>query len=118
MGVLVLNIHALFVYGTLRDPEVCLRLLGRMPTSSRAVLHGYARLKIRGERYPAMVPDETRNVDGLFLTGLSEAELAALDAYEDDEYERIAVVVETDTGRATAWAYAWAGRLERLETEV
>lgn len=106
--------NALFVYGTLRNPQVCRRLLGRMPASSGAILCGYVRMGVRGAAYPAMVADASNRVDGLVLTGLSGAELAALDAYEGDEYVRIEVCVETDAGQARVWAYVWAGSRERL----
>ena len=106
--------NALFVYGTLRDPEICTRLLGRMPESAPALLHGHVRLAVRGEPYPAIVPDGARTVDGLLLTGLSTAELVALDGYEGDEYRRIEVSVKTDAGLARAWVYVWAGCKGRL----
>jgi gamma-glutamylcyclotransferase (GGCT)/AIG2-like uncharacterized protein YtfP len=107
---------ALFVYGTLRDPEVCTRLLGRMPQSAPARLQGFIRQAVRGEPYPAIVPEGTRSVEGLLLFGLSAPELAALDAYEGDEYGRIEVSVETDAGQARAWVYVWTGCKGRLCT--
>jgi gamma-glutamylcyclotransferase (GGCT)/AIG2-like uncharacterized protein YtfP len=111
---LVLTVNTLFVYGTLQDPGICRVLLGRMPESAWAALDGYVRLAVRGEAYPAMVPKTAGRVEGLVLTGLSEAEMAALDVYEGDEYRRGEVDVETDAARIRAWAYVWTGSPDRL----
>jgi gamma-glutamylcyclotransferase (GGCT)/AIG2-like uncharacterized protein YtfP len=106
----------LFAYGTLTDPEICGGLLGRMPTSIPAVLRGYARHDVRGEAYPAIVPQHGGSVRGRLYGDLSAGDLALLDAYEGDEYSRSRVEVDTGQERVTAWAYVWQADPERLET--
>ena len=110
--------HRLFVYGTLADPAVCARLLGRVPRPVPARLRGYARHEVRGEAYPAIVAKSNGLVKGLIYENISQVEVDALDTYEGDEYERIGVFVETEAGQARAWVYVWAGRAERLGPEV
>ena len=104
----------LFVYGTLRDPEICDSLLGRTPQQNPALLHGYVRLAVRGEAYPAIVPCPQKSVAGLVLQGLTAHELDVLDAYEGGEYMRVKVETELETGDAPAWAYVWVDEMDRL----
>ena len=118
MGVLVLITNRLFVYGTLRDPAICGGLLGRVPGSSPAILHGYVRHDIRGEAYPAIIPQAGSSVSGRLYEDLSTGELALLDAYEGDEYVRSLVEVNTGQGTAMVWAYIWQSGLEKLETKT
>lgn len=106
--------HRLFVYGTLSDPAVCDALLGRIPRPAPARLNGYVRHEVRGEAYPAIVAKCEGVVRGFLYEDISQTELAALDAYEGDEYGRIGVNVETEAGWKPAWVYVWTGRAERL----
>ena len=108
----------LFVYGTLRDPKTCGGLLGRMPQQSTARLHGFMRLAVRGEAYPAIVPCPQKSVDGLILRGLSAHELEVLDAYEGAEYRRVEVEAELETGATPAWVYVWVDEADRLGPEA
>lgn len=83
----------MFVYGTLLNDEVLEIILGRRPVKRSASLQGYKRVKVSGQRYPAILPDENSKVDGAILTGLSDSDLKHLDEYEGREYEKVAVVV-------------------------
>ncbi len=101
----------LFVYGSLRDPEVRTMLLGPHPglTTCPAVLPGYARQTVPGFGYPFVVPaDADAQVVGELLLGLTDEDLARLDDYEDLDaglYERVSVLVETADGQRDAWTY-------------
>ena len=108
--------NRLFVYGTLREPGICGGVLGRVPGSVPAILHGYVRHGVRGEAYPAIIPQAGSSVRGLLYENLSTGELALLDAYEGDEYARSLVEVDTGQGTVTVWAYVWQSGLEKLET--
>lgn len=46
-----------FVYGTLMAPEVVQTLIRRVPPMRSATLHGYTRYRVKGEVFPAIVPD-------------------------------------------------------------
>lgn len=93
----------LFVYGTLRFPEILDALLGRVPPLTPARADGWRVAALPGVAYPGMVP-APGSAEGMVVHGLSEAELAVLDAYEDDEYtvETIALA-----DGAAALAYVW-----------
>ena len=100
----------LFVYGTLMAPEVLLALLKRVPAQRSARLYGHARWRVRSFNFPAIVASnpgtaESRvdglggaesRVDGLLLDGLQPDEIRMLDYYEDDQYDRLPVLVESD----------------------
>jgi hypothetical protein len=64
--------RAVFVYGSLMEPAVCTVLLGRMPTSRPALLHGYMRCRVVDKAYPAAIPHGGGVIEGLLLDGLSE----------------------------------------------
>jgi gamma-glutamylcyclotransferase (GGCT)/AIG2-like uncharacterized protein YtfP len=45
-----------FVYGTLMADEVLKLLIKRVPVSRKATLSGYARHKVKGQVFPAIIP--------------------------------------------------------------
>lgn len=116
----------LFVYGTLRDPELLAAVLGRRvdPRAvAAATAPGFRTVHYPGRPYPALIRVPGAAAEGLLLLGLSRLERQVLDAYEGEEYRRsvIAVLVdeemhETETylptqvidGTAEAWTLeAW-----------
>lgn len=96
----------LFVYGTLRDPEVQLSVVGRTVQGEPDVLAGYrvSSLGLGGREYLAAVPSPEGSIAGLALS-VSAAELARIDRYETAAYARTRVRLES--GRA-AWVYVRA----------
>ncbi|MFH0712528.1 MAG: gamma-glutamylcyclotransferase family protein [Candidatus Jorgensenbacteria bacterium] len=92
----------LFVYGTLKEPEIQKEAIGRIAGGVPDVLKKYRKteMPIDGENYPVIVPDENGVVYGLILE-VSPEELKMLDDYEV-EYKRIEVVLE---GGTSAWVY-------------
>ncbi|MQY04883.1 gamma-glutamylcyclotransferase family protein [Actinomadura macrotermitis] len=99
----------LFVYGTLRFPEVLHVLLGRVPDLAPARAAGWRVRALPGVVYPGLVADPAATADGMLITGLDEAEKRLLDAYEDDLYE--IAVLPLDGGRRGR-AYIWKGTAE------
>ena len=93
----------LFVYGTLRFPEVLDALLGRVPELSPARAEGWRAAALPGRVYPGLGA-APGTADGLLVGGLGAAELALLHAYEDTEYE--VVEIRLTDGRP-ALAYRW-----------
>jgi gamma-glutamylcyclotransferase (GGCT)/AIG2-like uncharacterized protein YtfP len=81
----------LFVYGTLRDPELLSAVLGR-PLAAAAMLAaaapGHATVHYPGRIYPALVRRPGHGAAGLVLTDLTPFELDLLDAFEGSEYRR------------------------------
>jgi gamma-glutamylcyclotransferase (GGCT)/AIG2-like uncharacterized protein YtfP len=78
----------LFVYGTLRDPDLLGGVLGRPAAGLRAAAPGFAVLHYPGRIYPALVRRAGAAAPGLVLNDLSPFELDLLDAFEGDEYRR------------------------------
>jgi gamma-glutamylcyclotransferase (GGCT)/AIG2-like uncharacterized protein YtfP len=103
----------LFVYGTLRDPDLLAGVLGR-PLSGDAMLPaaapGYAVLHYPGRVYPALVRTPGAAAKGLVLTDLSPFEHDVLDAFEGDEYRRqtIPVMIGEELHEAAAYLPAMA----------
>lgn len=91
----------LFIYGTLLDPWVRRRVMGRaVKAHIRPVCLRDARvLRIRGRLYPDAVPRPGGRAWGVVLAGLPPHALARLDAYEGDEYDRVAVRLFTPSNR-------------------
>jgi gamma-glutamylcyclotransferase (GGCT)/AIG2-like uncharacterized protein YtfP len=109
----------LFSYGTLRQPEVQLATFGRLLEGAEDAVVGY-RLELLtitdprvvetsgSDRHPVLRPsgDPDASVPGTVFA-ISEAELAAADAYEVDDYERVSVPLKSGL---TAWVYVFAER--------
>jgi hypothetical protein len=54
-----------FVYGTLMAPEVLKALINRVPPMKPAVIKGFRRYRVKGQVFPAIVPDlADSQVDG------------------------------------------------------
>jgi hypothetical protein len=53
-----------FVYGTLMAPEVLKVLIARVPPLRPATLKGHMRCRVRGEVFPAIIPDAASEVRG------------------------------------------------------
>ncbi|KAI9818360.1 MAG: hypothetical protein M1826_001382 [Phylliscum demangeonii] len=90
-----------FFYGTLMAPEVLYRVCygGSRPTSTEArsappirttaaILPDYCRHRVRHCDYPAIVPAPGSSVRGTLVRGLTASDLARLDRFEGDQYER------------------------------
>ena len=91
----------LFVYGTLHEPEVQLRLIGRLLESRPDCLEGYEVNMSLLPPYPVAMLKESSEIQGHVLQ-ISPEELAAFDIYETDAYTRIRVRL---TSGAEAWVY-------------
>lgn len=90
----------LFAYGTLQIPEVLRAVTGRDGPAQAAVLAGYARYGLKGLAYPGLVAESGALTDGQLISGIGPRELALLDAFEDDFYQRITVCVNTRQGES------------------
>lgn len=79
----------LFVYGTLRDPDLLAAVLGRaVGTAYPARAPGFRAVHYPRRVYPALVRAPGAAAEGLLVTGLTPFERDLLDAYEGDEYAR------------------------------
>jgi len=100
-----------FTYGSLMFAPVWRRVVAGEYRSLPAVLRGYARRRIPGESYPALVEAAPESeVRGILYLDVSEADLRTLDRFEDEGslYARVAVRVETEAGgEREAWSYLY-----------
>lgn len=98
----------LFVYGTLRDPDLLAGVLNR-PLRDDAMLPatapGLAAVHYPGRIYPALVRSPGAAAPGLVLTDLTPFEHDLLDAFEGPEYHRRRVPVVIDAELHEAFAY-------------
>ncbi|WIA33423.1 hypothetical protein OEZ86_006556 [Tetradesmus obliquus] len=105
-----------FVYGTLMAPEVLKLLIKRVPESRAATLKGYARYRVKGQVFPAIIPSTSESkVKGMVLMELSRSELHILDVYESEEYYRATVEPELEDGSTSpADVYVWKDEHKHL----
>ena len=95
----------LFVYGTLRDPELLSAVLGRPATGLAATAPGFAAVHYPGRIYPALVRRPGAATAGLVLTDLTPFEFDLLDAFEGGEYRREILPVMIGEELHEAFAY-------------
>jgi gamma-glutamylcyclotransferase (GGCT)/AIG2-like uncharacterized protein YtfP len=91
----------LFVYGTLQEPEVQLRLIGRFLEGHPDTLSGYERNSKLLAPYPVAMPNNHAEIHGHVLE-VTSAELAQFDIYETEDYQRIPITLASGT---EAWVY-------------
>lgn len=100
--------NLLFVYGTLRDPDLLAGVLGR-PLRAGALLAatapGHRAVHYPGRLYPALVRAPGAAAPGLVLADLSAFEHDLLDAFEGDEYRRALLPVMVGEELHEAFAY-------------
>lgn len=111
-----MSIHRLFSYGTLRLPGVQAAVFGREPHTVEDVLVGYrlewvtitdaSVIEASGsDQHPILrIGDSNDIVAGAYLE-LTDAELARADAYEVDDYVRVAATLRSGLN---AWVYVGA----------
>ena len=96
---------SLFVYGTLLNADLRIRLLGRRVETVPATLVGYARGQ---KRYFFVVRQEGANTEGALLLDLTESDFGILDDYEELPrlYTRARVTVLDAAGaELECWSY-------------
>jgi hypothetical protein len=98
----------LYVYGTLRDPDLLAGVLNRPLDGDRmlpATAPGFAAVHYPRRIYPALVRRPGAAAEGLALTDLSPFEHDLLDAFEGAEYRRDIIPVMIAEELHEAFAY-------------
>ena len=85
--------RSVFTYGSLMFEPVWRRVVAGGYERLPATLQGFRRQRVRGETYPSLQRCEGQAVAGVLYLDVAEADLAALDAFEGDDYRRIPVQV-------------------------
>lgn len=100
-----------FIYGSLMYESVLQVLLGRIPQAKPALLRGYVRRRIKGERFPGLSPmsgaEDGTVVRGLVLDDLTTREAAVFDEFEDDEYDKELIKPMLATGVECDNVFVW-----------
>jgi gamma-glutamylcyclotransferase (GGCT)/AIG2-like uncharacterized protein YtfP len=98
----------LFVYGTLRDPDVLLLVLGHLPDPATVVTARALDCRCvyyPGRTYPALLQAPGETAPGTLLTALTGADIAALDSFEGEEYSRRSIEIIVNSVLVTADVY-------------
>ena len=95
--------ESVFSYGTLMDPRVQRRVIGRLVEGRPDVLAGHRRevIVLDGVSYPIAVPDPDQAIAGHVIE-VTGPELKRIDRYEGREYVRVRVRLQSGTW---AWVY-------------
>lgn len=96
---------ALFLYGSLMVPQVWELVVGRAAVMQPARLADHVRRALHGAVYPGLVPRQGEHTEGRLVGGIDKRELARLDAFEGELYQRTPCVVESEGERAQAFVY-------------
>jgi len=100
--------HLLFVYGTLRDPDLLSGVLARR-LNAEAMLParapGFRAVHYPARAYPALVRAPGAAAEGLVLTDLTPFERDLLDAFEGAEYRPTLIPVMVGEELHEAFAY-------------
>lgn len=87
-----------FTYGSLMFPEVWTRVVSGRYQQDVAVARGYRRFAVRDESYPGMIEMSGAEVQGVVYFDVSPPDLAALDAFEGEDYQRVAIPLNLTDG--------------------
>lgn len=90
----------IFTYGSLMFPPVWERVVRGSYHSEPAVARGHARYAIIGETYPGMIVQPDGSVQGVLYFDVAPGDVAALDAFEGNDYRRVTIPVTTASGAA------------------
>ncbi|KOS18755.1 Protein AIG2 [Escovopsis weberi] len=121
-----------FFYGTLVFYSVCYgnkqppRAIRDLHTFTPALLDNYCRHRVRFADYPGILEEDGCSVRGIFVTGLTSANLHKLDYFEGSEYKQVTTKVrlfhksgdeeiEGETKDAIVYVYLNPKALERRE---
>ena len=91
--------YSLFAYGTLVIEEIMEGVTDKHFHGVNAVIHDFARFRIRNVTYPGIVPHKGGLVNGTLYCGIDRDALTKIDDFEGDLYERIPVTVFTEDGK-------------------
>jgi gamma-glutamylcyclotransferase (GGCT)/AIG2-like uncharacterized protein YtfP len=111
----------IFTYGSLMYAEIWNKVVRGKHCRENATVSGFAVRKVRGESYPGMIRScPGSNVRGVVYFDVSEGDLALLDRFEGEYYERITTACFLSFGRKReAGAYLFRAEfrhmLERVE---
>jgi gamma-glutamylcyclotransferase (GGCT)/AIG2-like uncharacterized protein YtfP len=87
----------IFAYGSLMFPQVWERVVRERYRSAPATVGGYGRFSVVAETYPGMIAQPDSSVRGVVYFDVDTRDVAALDAFEGDDYRRDSVIATLET---------------------
>ena len=81
-------------------PDIMREVSGFQFTGIHGILDGYCRLSIKGEIYPAVIPDGESTVDGVVYKNVSHMAWSRLDRFEGKLYKRQSVMISLNDGNS------------------
>ncbi len=110
--------RSVFTYGSLMFPVVWDRVVHGDYRSSEASCHGFQRVRIRGEQYPALIVNpNARRLTGRIYFDVSANDIARLDHFETSDYARVSIAVIVADNAFAADAYLTL-KAEALELQA
>jgi gamma-glutamylcyclotransferase (GGCT)/AIG2-like uncharacterized protein YtfP len=101
-----------FTYGSLMFAPVWERVVRGNYKNSLATLAGHSRHALIGETYPGVRMNSAAKVRGRVYFGVDAADIARLDDFEGDNYDRLITPVTLESGEAVdAGFYLYKGPL-------
>ncbi len=95
-----------FAYGSLMCQDIMAQVSGVLLSAVPAVLQEFSRRSIRGEDYPAIIPQAGARVEGVCYRSVPGPAWQRLDRFEGEMYARQIVKIECGDGtRLDAVAY-------------
>jgi gamma-glutamylcyclotransferase (GGCT)/AIG2-like uncharacterized protein YtfP len=88
----------LFAYGTLMCDDIMREVSGCRLSQVSGTLKGYRRRSVKGEQYPALVPDEEGCVEGVVYRNVPKSAWDRLDRFEGEMYVRQLVQIVLNGG--------------------
>ena len=104
----------LFAYGTLMCEDIMEEVSGCCLSGMAGILRSYSRRSVKGEHYPALIPDNQGCVEGIVYRSLFSSAWDRLDRFEGRMYVRQPVQVKLRDG-AILPAAAYVVRQEFLD---
>ncbi|MFB3090485.1 MAG: gamma-glutamylcyclotransferase family protein [Gammaproteobacteria bacterium] len=102
-----------FVYGTLLVPSVMQAVTGQTFESDKAILHNYARYKVKGHVFPGIIETENQSVEGILYKDVDKVILQRLNVFESYIYYRKEVMVSLANHKhVPAYTYVIAPEFE------
>ena len=108
----------LFAYGTLMIPEIFSEVTARNYEPEIAELKDYARFRLEGESFPAIVKAKGRSTEGVIYRKIDPTAFRRLDAFEGELYARTPVLARTGAGVDLAVAYVLKDIYRHLLTDL
>lgn len=106
----------LFVYGTLKYPEIVFALTGKVTDYSDVTLNGYKIVSLKNKPYPGLVISSDNAVVGK-LIDINEESYAVISAWEDIEYTPIEVTANVGSDQVRAITFLHTVKAEQLSKD-